>query len=148
MEGMPLPVSKLNSIRQSNEILCNFSSETLQIADSLLNSLLLSNYLLPSQWVGLHRRRMESRELYLLWGVFVSAWIDLASTKSHVREEAEVFFTQPDAGEPVSLRFLCDVFDLDIVAVQAVVRERIAGVGGSGRRADDLRRRGAAHRAA
>ena len=35
------------------------------------------------------------------------------------------FFTKADAGAPLSLHFLCEVFDLDLVAVQVMARERI-----------------------
>ena len=35
-------------------------------------------------------------------------------------------FYETDAGEPLSLRFLCEAFELDLRAVQAMARTRIA----------------------
>src|SRR5689334_13326864 len=103
----------LNSFVGTPKKLSEFSAETYRVADSVLDSLLMSNHLVPSQWASLRRQRMQSRELYLLWGVFISAWEDLATTDHAVRAEAVRFFTIADAGQPVSLRFLCDVFDLN-----------------------------------
>jgi hypothetical protein len=58
--------------------------------------------------------------------VFASAWEDLASPDDRVCSEAKSFFTRADAGEPLSLRFLCKVFELDLDAVQSMARARIA----------------------
>jgi hypothetical protein len=106
--------------------LSDFPAKTYEVADSAFDSLLASNDLVPSQWVGMLRRRVENGELYLLWGVFFSAWQDLASPRDRIASEAASFFTRPDAGEPVSLRFLCEALELDLNAVQAMARARIA----------------------
>jgi hypothetical protein len=112
MGGMPINLSE-------------FSDRTCQIADSVFDSLLASNDLLPVQWAAALRRRVESRELRLLREVFTSAWEDLASPDDRVCSEAEHFFNGADAGEPLSLRFLCEVFELDLGAVQSIARARI-----------------------
>ncbi len=121
-----IPGDNLNGGGEAGEKISEFSADTLRIADSVLDSLLRSNYLVPSQWAGLRHRGMQGRELYLLWAVFLSAWRDLASANRSVAADAAMFFTLPDAGNPFSLRFLCDVFELDLNAVQAVARGRIA----------------------
>jgi len=105
--------------------LSEFSDRTYEIAESVFDSLVASNDLLPVQWAGALRRRVESRELRLLREVFASAWEDLASPDHRVCSEAEHFFTRADAGEPLSLRFLCEVFELDLGAVQSIARARI-----------------------
>ncbi len=115
----------LNGLFGASKKLSEFSAETYKVADSVLDSLLTPNRLVPSQWAGLRRRRLQSKDLYLLWGVFISAWQDLASTDYRIRVDAAKFFTMADAGEPVSLRFLCDVFELDLSAVQVAARLRI-----------------------
>jgi hypothetical protein len=60
--------------------LSEFSDRTYQIADSVFDSLVASNDLLPSQWAGALRGRLESKELRLLREVFASAWEDLRFT--------------------------------------------------------------------
>jgi hypothetical protein len=106
--------------------LSDFSARTHEVADSVFDSLLQSNDLVPSQWAGMLRRRAENGELYLLWGVFCSAWEDLASPRDRIRLEAACFFARPDAGTPVSLRFLCEALELNLSAVQAMARARVA----------------------
>ena len=122
-------VRGLNGYHYVNGIpknLSDFSPKTYEVADSVIDSLIAPNDLVPSQWAEMLRRRPENRELHLLWGIFFCAWEDLASPHDHIRAEAESFFTRPDAGEPLSLRFLCEAFELDLRAVQAMARTRIA----------------------
>jgi hypothetical protein len=101
-------------------------SSTTSVADSSIGSLLASYDMVPSQWANMHRRKVQSGELQLLWGVFFGAWEDLRSPRDRIRTEAECFFTRADAGHPLSLRYLCEVFDLDLEVVQAVARARLA----------------------
>src|SRR5690242_8748281 len=115
----------LKSFVAAPKTLSEFSAETYKFADAVLDSLLVTNHLVPTQWASLRRQPAHSRELHLLWWVFISAWEDLGSTDNPVRAEAVRFFTIPDAGEPISLRFLCDAFDLDLGAVQTMARVRI-----------------------
>jgi hypothetical protein len=42
-----------------------------------------------------------------------------------VQREAKYFFEIADAGQPLSLRFLCEAFGLELSAVQQVARESI-----------------------
>ena len=133
-------VRGLNVYRDVNGIPKNpsdFSAKTYDVADSAVDSLLASNDMVPSQWAGMLRRRVENPELHLLWGVLFCAWEDLASPHDHIRSEAARFFTLADAGAPVSLRLLCEAFELDLRAVQAMARARIAAdaqIGGARRR--------------
>jgi hypothetical protein len=106
--------------------LFDYSVKTHEVADAVFDSLLTSNDLVPSQWAGMLGQRVENGELHLLWGVFFSAWQDLASPRDRIRSEAASFFTRPDAGEPVSLRFLCEALELNLNAVQEMARARIA----------------------
>jgi len=106
--------------------LSGFSPNSYDVANSVVASLMASNDLVPSQWAGMLRRRVESRELHLLWGVFITAWEDLGSPRECIRAEAQSFFTRPEAGEPLSLRFLCEALELDLKAVQVMARARIA----------------------
>ncbi|HKD70411.1 MAG TPA: hypothetical protein VKB84_26475 [Candidatus Binataceae bacterium] len=126
----PSTVRGLNSYRDDVKGIPNnlyyLPAKTHEVADSVIDSLMASNDLVPSQWVGMLRRRVESRELRLLWEVFFTAWEDLGSPRECIRAEAESFFTRPEAGEPLSLRFLCDALELDLKAVQAMARARIA----------------------
>jgi hypothetical protein len=145
---MARSVRGLNSYRDDvNGIpknLFEFSAKTKEIADSAIDSLLASNDLAPSQWAGMLRRRVENRELHLLWGVLFCAWEDLASPHARIRPEATRFFTFADAGAPVSLRLLCEAFELDLRAVQAMARARIAAgaqTGGARRRLNASRPR-------
>ena len=126
----PSTVRGLNSYRDDVKGIPNnlyyLPAKTHEVADSVIDSLMASNDLVPSQWVGMLRRRVESRELRLLWEVFFTAWEDLGSPRECIRAEAESFFTRPEAGEPLSLRFLCDALELDLKAVKAMARARIA----------------------
>src|SRR5689334_7112551 len=90
--------------------LSEFSAETYQIAAPLFDSLLAPNDLLPTQWAEAFRQRLISGELALLAEVLSPAWEELGSPNRIVRLDAENFFDQPDAGQPLSLRFVCDVF--------------------------------------
>src|SRR5215472_17071232 len=112
----------------------DFSAKTYDVADSAVDSLLASNDMVPSQWAGMLRRRVENRELHLLWGVFFCAWEDLASPHDRIRSEAERFFSFADAGAPVSLPLLCEAFELDLRAVQAMAIARIAAGAQTGAR--------------
>jgi len=135
VDSMPI----LAAVNQIPKMPLGASHKNYEVADSLVNSLLASNNLLPNQWAGMLGRRAENRELHLLWGVFYSAWEDLRSPRIPIRSEAARFFTEADAGKPVSLRFLCEVFDLDLNAVQLMARARIAGGVQKGRRRRDFR---------
>jgi len=126
-----------NTCRRKSDTKRPFGSshKDYEVADSLVNSLLGSNNLLPNQWAGMLGRRAENRELHLLWGFFYWAWEDLRSPRIRIRSEAARFFAETDAGKPLSLRFLCEVFDLDLNAVQLMAWARIAE--GVQRGADD-----------
>ena len=89
------------------------------------NDIFQPDFVVPAQWSAAFRRRYRSREAALLGEVLVSAWQDLDSPNRRVRLEAEVFFELADAGEPLSLRFLCEAFDLELSAVQQIARDRI-----------------------
>ena len=89
------------------------------------NDILQPDFVVSAQWSAAFRRRYRSREAALLAEVLVSAWQDLDSPKRRVRLEAKVFFEQADAGEPLSLRFLCEAFGLELSAVQQIARNRI-----------------------
>jgi hypothetical protein len=68
MQMMRQAVRGLNSHRGMGGTpikLSEFSERTYQIADSVFDSLVASNDLLPVQWAGPLRRRVESRELRL-----------------------------------------------------------------------------------
>jgi hypothetical protein len=54
----------------------------------------------------------------ILAAMLISAWNDLVSPRWKVRLEAKFFFEMPDAGKPISLRFLCEAFGLELSAVQ------------------------------
>src|SRR5271166_1972483 len=82
MGGMPINLSE-------------FSDKTCQIADSVVDSLLASNDLLPVQWAGALRRRVESRERRLLREVFASAWEDLASPTIVSARKRRTFSPEP-----------------------------------------------------
>src|SRR5215470_12205687 len=109
-----------------SKILSDFSAKTSEVGDSVLDSLLASNDMVPSQWAGMLRQRVENREQSLLWGVLFCAWEDLTSPRDRIRAEAIRFFIDADAGAPLSLRFLCEAFELDLRAVQVMARVRIA----------------------
>ena len=69
-------VCSLNVYRDVNSIPKNpsdFSAKTYDVADSAVDSLLASNDMVPSQWAGMLRRRVENRELHLLREVFFCA---------------------------------------------------------------------------
>jgi len=91
------------------------------------------DFVVPAQWSAAFRRRHRSREAALLAEVLVSAWQDLDSPVRAVRLEAKVFFELADAGEPLSLRFLCEAFDLELSAVQQISRDRIQRAESQGR---------------
>ena len=120
-----LVASNFRTFVSPTKKLSEFSAEACKVADAALDSLLSSSDLVRSQWADLWRPQLQSGELNLLWWIFISAWEDLASDDYRVRAEAARFFTNAEAGEPVSLRFLCDVFELDVRAVQTVARVRI-----------------------
>jgi hypothetical protein len=83
------------------------------------------DFVLPSQWSDEFRHRHWSREAALLAQVLASAWQDLESPDRAARRDARYFFEIADAGEPLSLRFLCEAFGLEVSAVQRTARERI-----------------------
>ena len=91
------------------------------------------DFVVPAQWSAAFRRRHRSREAALLAEVLVSAWQDLDSPRRAVRLEAKVFFEMADAGEPLSLRFLCEAFELELCAVQQIARDRIQRAESQGR---------------
>jgi len=97
------------------------------------NDIFQPDFVVPAQWSAAFRRRYRSREAALLGEVLVSAWQDLDSPKRRVRLEAKVFFEQADAGEPLSLRFLCEAFGLELSAVQQIARDRIRRAESQGR---------------
>ena len=42
-----------------------------------------------------------------------------------IRAERSIFLQRPDAGKPLSLLFLCEIFELDLTAVQTMARARM-----------------------
>jgi hypothetical protein len=93
--------------------------------DEMASNVIEPDIVVPAQWSAAFRRRQRSGETKLLAEVLLSAWHDLDSPHRRVRLDAEFFFEMPDAGEPLSLRFLCEAFQLEVPAVQQVARERI-----------------------
>jgi hypothetical protein len=91
----------------------------------IANAILRPDFVVPAQWSEAFRRRPRSREAALLAQVLASAWEDLESADSAVQRDAKYFFEIADAGQPLSLRFLCEAFGLELSAVQQVARERI-----------------------
>ena len=91
----------------------------------VLSAIIRPDFVLPAQWSEAFRRRHWSREAALLAQVLTSAWEDLDSPDRALRRDARYFFEQADAGEPLSLRFLCEAFGLELSAVQQTARERI-----------------------
>jgi hypothetical protein len=89
------------------------------------SDILQPDFVVPAQWSAAFRRRHRSREAALLAQVLASAWQDLDSHERAVRLDAEFFFELADAGKPLSLRFLCEAFDLELSAVQQIARARI-----------------------
>ncbi len=101
--------------------------------DNLGSDIIQPDFVVPAQWSAAFRRRHQSREAALLAEVLVSAWQDLDSPKRAVRLDATVFFEMADAGEPLSLRFLCEAFELELSAVQQIARARIQRAQSQGR---------------
>lgn len=91
----------------------------------LASAIIQPDFVLPAQWSEAFRRRPRSREAALLAQVLASAWEDLDSPDRAARCDARYFFEIADAGKPLSLRFLCEAFGLDLSAVQQIARERI-----------------------
>jgi hypothetical protein len=89
------------------------------------NGLIQPDHVLPVQWAAAFRRRQRSKEAALLAQVLASAWEDLNSPDRAARHDARNFFEIADAGRPLSLRFLCEAFGLELSAVQQMARERI-----------------------
>ena len=94
----------------------------------MIDSLMASNELVLSQWAEMLRRRVETRN---------SAFSGVSSLQPgkisgrRVKVSApkrKSFFAKPDAGKPLSLRFLCEAIELDLGAVQEMARARIAPV--------------------
>jgi len=83
------------------------------------------DFVVPSQWSEAYRQRLWSREAALLAQVLASAWQDLDSPDRAARRDARYFFEIADAGQPLSLRFLCEALGLEVSAVQRTARERI-----------------------
>jgi hypothetical protein len=94
-------------------------------SDHDASDIIQPDIVLPAQWTAAFRRHQRSGETKLLAGVLLSAWHDLDSPHRSVRLDAESFFEMPDAGKPLSLRFLCEAFELQVSVVQQVARERI-----------------------
>jgi hypothetical protein len=83
------------------------------------------DFVLPAQWSQAYRHRLWSGEAALLAQVLASAWQDLDSPDRAARHDARYFFEIADAGQPLSLRFLCEALGLEVSAVQRTARERI-----------------------
>ena len=95
------------------------------IARGIASAIIRPDFVLPSQWSAAFRHRLWSREATLLAQVLALAWEDLESADSAVQRDASYFFEIADAGQPLSLRFLCEALGLELSAVQRVARERI-----------------------
>ena len=91
----------------------------------MASDIIQPDFVVPAQWSAAFRRHQRSGETKLLMEVLLSAWDDLDSPRRNVRLDAEFFFEMADAGEPLSLRFLCEAFELEVSAVQQIARERI-----------------------
>ncbi len=92
----------------------------------IASAIIRPDLVLPIQWNEAFRRRPRSREANLLAQVLLaSAWEDLDSPDRAARRDATYFFEIADAGEPLSLRFLCEAFGLELSVVQRIARERI-----------------------
>jgi hypothetical protein len=91
----------------------------------IASDIIQPDIVVPDQWSAAFRRRQRSGETKLLAGVLISAWNDLDSLHKRVRLEAMFFFEMADAGEPISLRFLCEAFELELSGVQQLARHRI-----------------------
>jgi|HubBroStandDraft_2_1064218.scaffolds.fasta_scaffold336802_2 hypothetical protein len=84
----------------------------------IASNMIQPDFVVPDQWSAAFRRRQRSGETNLLAVVLICAWNDLVSPHRKVRLDARFFFELPDAGKPVSLRFLCEAFGLELSAVQ------------------------------
>jgi len=95
------------------------------VTDRDVANIFQPDFVVPAQWSAAFRRHRRSREAALLAEVLLSAWRELDSPDHSVRLEARVFFEVADAGQPLSLRFLCEAFELELSAVQQIARDRI-----------------------
>jgi hypothetical protein len=91
----------------------------------IASAIIRPDFVLPAQWSEAFRRRPRSREAALLAQVLASAWEDLDSPERAIQRDAWYFFEIADAGKPLSLRFLCEAFGLELGKVQQAARERI-----------------------